>query len=110
MRRFLNFSRDNNIEFYRRNDIVPGVTLGQFNSTVRQRKNTGDYDVFIDFNKYGLRDTSDVSKAKESSLLIVGDSFTFGLGIETGKRFSDLVIYYFQNMKKMFITLRFLVG
>ena len=91
MRKFLNFSQGTLINFYRRDEIVPGLKLGEFNTTLRQRKNTGDYDVAIDINSYGLRDTRDLAKAKEASFLIVGDSFTFGHGIQTGKRFSDLL-------------------
>ena len=91
MRKILHFSQDTQVNFYSRDEIVPGVKLGKFNATFRQRKNTGDYDVTIDFNEYGLRDTRDVSKAKEDSFLIVGGSFTFGHGTNSGKRFSDLL-------------------
>ena len=91
MRKFLNFSQGTSITYYVRDEIVPGVRLGKFNATLRQRKNTGDYDVVINFNQYGLRDTRDISKAKKDSFLVVGDSFTFGHGIKAGKRFSDLL-------------------
>ena len=91
MRKFLNFSKGTLLNFYSRDEIVPGVKLGEFNATQRQRKNTGDYDVVINFNQYGLRDTRDISKAKEDSFLVVGDSFTFGHGIKAGNRFSDLL-------------------
>ena len=48
-RKLLNFSQGTVPKFYRRDDIVSGLNIGNFNTAVRQRKNTGDFDVFIEF-------------------------------------------------------------
>jgi hypothetical protein len=55
----------------------------------RQTKNTGDYDVEIRFNDWGLRDEKPLTSAKEGALFVVGDSFAFGWGVNLRDRFSD---------------------
>ena len=70
---------------------VAGVTLGKPDTTARQIKNSGDYDVRIAFNRHGLRDRRDISKGSEQDLYVVGDSFSFGWGVEENHRFSDVL-------------------
>jgi len=76
------------VRFHLTEDRVP---LGDANATVRQFKNTGDYDVEIAFNRYGLRDRKDLAAASESDLFVVGDSYSMGWGVEERERFSDLL-------------------
>ena len=66
-----------------------GPVLGVPNTRVRQRKNTGDFDVAIAFNKYGFRDDKDLAESTSVDVFVVGDSFTFGWGVEAKDRYSD---------------------
>ena len=66
-----------------------GPTLGPKNAIQRQIKNTGDFDVTVRFNKYGLRDTKDLARSNSEDYFLVGDSFTFGWGVEEEERLSE---------------------
>ena len=70
-------------------DAKAGVILGQRNTNARQIKNTGDYNVSVRINRHGFRDVQDISNGTERDLYIVGDSFTFGWGVEENRRFSS---------------------
>lgn len=70
---------------------IGSVNVGLPDSSQRQIKNTGDFDVMVTFNEVGLRDPLPPGAAIGDSVLVVGDSFTFGWGIAEGKRFSDLL-------------------
>lgn len=63
--------------------------LGPRNTTQRQIKNTGDFDVTIRFNRYGLRDAKDLAQGTADDVYLVGDSFTFGWGVEENERLSE---------------------
>ncbi len=63
--------------------------LGQPGTTQRQVKNTGDYDVAVSINRHGLRDSKDIAEATADDLIVVGDSFAWGWGVEASDRFSD---------------------
>lgn len=63
--------------------------LGQPGVAQRQVKNTGDYDVAVRINRHGLRDTRDIAEATAGDLVVVGDSFAWGWGVEAEERFSD---------------------
>jgi lysophospholipase L1-like esterase len=63
--------------------------LGQPGAAQRQIKNTGDYDVAVRINRHGLRDTKDIAEATAGDLVVVGDSFAWGWGVEAEQRFSD---------------------
>ncbi len=76
------------VAFHVTEDRVP---LGEANATLRQFKNTGDYDVEIAFNRHGLRDRKDLAGANESDVFVVGDSYSMGWGVEEGERFSDVL-------------------
>lgn len=67
------------------------LMLGRPGSQGRQAKNTGDFDVSVRINRHGLRDSKDVSQAGPGDIVFVGDSFTWGWGVEEKERFSDLV-------------------
>jgi len=76
------------VTFHVTEDRVP---LGLANTTVRQFKNTGDYDVEVAFNRHGLRDRKDLTQAAESDVFVVGDSYSMGWGVEEDERFSDVL-------------------
>ncbi len=63
--------------------------LGVPGSVQRQIKNTGDFDVSIRFNKWGFRDDRDVSTATEADWITVGDSLSFGWGVEEKDRVTE---------------------
>ena len=68
---------------------VGSLLLGSPDTEARQIKNTGDYDVAVRINSHGLRDANDVATAGSDDILVVGDSFTWGWGVEAPERFSD---------------------
>ena len=65
------------------------IRIGKKNYSGRQIKNTGDYDTSVTFNKYGFRDDKDVTQINPQDLLVVGDSYSLGWGVENDKRYSD---------------------
>ncbi len=65
--------------------------LGAPNTERRQTKNTGDYDVKVRFNRYGLRDSKDLAGSDDTAWFVVGDSFSFGWGVEETARYSDVL-------------------
>lgn len=68
---------------------VGSLFLGKPGTVARQIKNTGDYDVAVRINSHGLRDANDVATADSDDILVVGDSFTWGWGVEAQDRFSE---------------------
>lgn len=66
-----------------------GVALGKPDSTARQVKNSGDYDVKVAFNLHGLRDRQDIAAGTARDIYVIGDSFAFGWGVEEDERFSN---------------------
>jgi hypothetical protein len=70
---------------------IGALSLGQPGTRARQTKNTGDFDVFVVINRHGLRDSNDVSQATPEDLVVVGDSFAWGWGVEEEQRFSSVV-------------------
>ena len=63
--------------------------LGAPGRVARQRKNTGDFDVTVRIGRHGLRDDLDVATAGPDDVVVLGDSFTWGWGVEAPDRFSD---------------------
>ncbi len=55
----------------------------------RQWKNTGDFDVAISINRHGFRDKKSFDKQTSQGIFVVGDSFSFGWGVEETERFSN---------------------
>lgn len=80
MVKFLTFSPDTN-----------GVPLGAPNTTTRHWDSAGDFDVTVSFSKYGFRDAKDFLHAKGNALFVVGDSFSFGYGVEEQERYSNVL-------------------
>ena len=65
--------------------------LGPKNSTVRHWTRTGDFDVIVRFNRYGLRDSKDFAESTAADWFVVGDSFTMGWGVNEWERYSDII-------------------
>ena len=65
--------------------------LSHRNSSKRQWKNTGDYNVEVYSNHLGLRNRKNLKNSDENWIYVVGDSFSFGHGVSEGKRFSNLL-------------------
>lgn len=70
---------------------VGTLMLGRPGAQARQIKNTGDYDVAVAINGHGLRDDKDIAQATLADMVVVGDSFAWGWGVEAGQRFSNTV-------------------
>lgn len=68
-----------------------GLYLGEKNSVLRQWKNTGDFDVSVRINRFGFRDEKNLQSSTEKDWFVVGDSFSFGWGIEESDRYSNLL-------------------
>lgn len=63
--------------------------LGPRDISLRQVKNTGDFNVSVSFNRHGFRDRGDVAASKPGDIVLVGDSFMLGWGIEEDQRTSN---------------------
>lgn len=70
-------------------DPATGLVLGERNTSARQVKNSGDYNVGIRINRNGFRARQDVANGSIDDIYVVGDSFAFGWGVEENERFSD---------------------
>ncbi|HIF27076.1 MAG TPA: hypothetical protein EYQ40_00780 [Candidatus Marinimicrobia bacterium] len=67
-----------------------GVPLLKYkNQSMRQWKNTGDYDVSVFSNELGLRNHKDIKTNYVDEIYVVGDSYSFGQGVEESERYSD---------------------
>ena len=82
------FDVSGQVEFQKLSD---GTPIGQFDVTKRQVKNTGDFDVTVHFNELGFRDSKSVTESTKADIFVVGDSFSFGWGVEEKQRFSDVL-------------------
>lgn len=63
--------------------------LGPKNTSQLQIKNTSDFETTINFNKYGFRDSKDLATSTPQDYFAVGDSVSFGWGVDEDKRVSD---------------------
>ena len=80
-----------NAERFMSLQFVPGfgkVTVGQAHFNGAFAQNDGDFNVNITINRSGFRETKPMSDA-DDAIWFVGDSFTFGWGVEQPERFSD---------------------
>ena len=68
-----------------------GVLLCPKNFVGRLWKNTGDYNVAVNINKYGFRDKKDLAFSGPGELFVLGDSYGLGWGVEEDKRYSSLL-------------------
>src|SRR5712675_201096 len=63
--------------------------LGPEGQTIRQRNPQGDYDLQMSFNRFGFRDSKDLSSATSTDWFAVGDSMGLGWGEAETNRFSN---------------------
>jgi len=63
---------------------VPNTTFQHFDSE-------DEYSVEVKINKYGFRDSKDLSHSKEKDIVLLGDSFCFGYGVEEEERFGNIL-------------------
>lgn len=68
-----------------------GFPLGPPGFEGRLWRNTGDYDVSVSINALGLRDWKDLRRSAAGDVFVVGDSFSFGWGVEEEDRYSNLL-------------------
>ena len=68
-----------------------GAFTGPKNAVLRQFTNTGEFDHPTHFNAYGFRDQRDLGQSTARDIFVVGDSFSYGQGVEQGQRYSDLL-------------------
>src|SRR5712671_4280472 len=68
-----------------------GVPLGPEGQTIRQRNPQGDYDLQMSFNRFGFRDSKDLSSATSTDWFAVGDSMGLGWGEAETNRFSNVL-------------------
>ena len=68
-----------------------GVPISAIQGSFRQIKNTGDYNVEIKINSLGLRDNKELKSSTPLDYFVVGDSFSFGWGVEEEERFSNVL-------------------
>jgi len=81
------FNPNNQLRFNRPDGSLP--VLGPLGRQFQQVKNSGDYNVSVTFNRYGLRDSKDVKLAVAEDIILVGDSFAFGWGVKETERVSE---------------------
>jgi hypothetical protein len=68
-----------------------GVPVSRKKGSFRQIKNTGDYNVLIKINSLGLREQKLLKSSTANDYFVVGDSFSFGWGVEEEERFSNIL-------------------
>ncbi len=73
---------------------VDGTPVGETNSILRQWINSGEFDVKVSFNAYGLREAKDMRQSTDQDIFVVGDSFSYGQGVEEPERYSNLLDKY----------------
>lgn len=69
--------------------LEDGFPLGPRNFKGRLWRNTGDYDVSVHVNADGFRDRKNLRNSSAENLFVVGDSFSFGWGVEEEERYSE---------------------
>lgn len=72
-------------------DVGRGITLMKPIEHGRQWKNTGDFDVSVHIGRYGFRDSKELKSSSDRDFFVVGDSYSFGWGVEERQRFSNIL-------------------
>lgn len=47
--------------------------------------------ISVTYNRHGFRDPKDIRESNAGDICVVGDSYSFGWGVEDGKRYGDLL-------------------
>ena len=66
-----------------------GLVVAKNKGKFRQIENAGNYDVEININDLGLRESKSFKSSSPTDIYLVGDSFSFGWGVEEADRFSN---------------------
>ena len=82
-----------------------GVPISRKKGSFRQIKNTGDYNVLIKINSLGLREQKLFKTSTAEDYFVVGDSFSFGWGVEEEERFSNILDELLLNSKVFNISI-----
>ncbi len=86
------FSPKHNIWDYQIPMVENGFSvLGIPNSTFQHTNQANEYQVEVKINQYGFREKKELESSKENSLIILGDSFSFGYGVEEEERFGNVL-------------------
>jgi hypothetical protein len=96
VRTFYSRYNPNNIhvEYFFNIDGVPLMSQRHRSRSLRQWSNAGEFDVTIYANDLGFRSKKNLQKLPANTIYAVGDSFSFGHGVEEEERFSSLLEYY----------------
>jgi len=86
VRRFMPYFDPRNRVVCRLNE--EGLLLGVPSMTYRHGVPKGEFFVTVAFNHYGFRDSKDFLQASTNDIFVVGDSQTYGFGVEESNRFS----------------------
>lgn len=73
--------------------IRPDLPKSGVPNTEVRMINVREFDVTVRFNRHGLRDERDVTEARADEFIFIGDSQTFGQGVQARERFSERVGY-----------------
>lgn len=68
-----------------------GTPISKKRGVFRQIKNTGDYNVLVQINPLGLRESKPLETSTLNDYFVVGDSFSFGWGVNENNRFSNIL-------------------
>ncbi len=81
--------------------FVPNYDLFGLRPNIQVLATTSDFSIIYKINSQGLRDKEyDLTKPKDKTrILVFGDSFTYGEGVEYGERFSDIIEKSFPNLE-----------
>jgi hypothetical protein len=71
--------------------MTEGFPLGPPGFVGRLWRNTGDYEVEVRINAIGFRDCKDLGQSTADDIFVVGDSFSFGWGVEEPERYSNRI-------------------
>ena len=65
--------------------------LGLAGETVSLSHKAGDFDTTVTYNDAGFRERRSISESTGDDLFVVGDSYSFGYGVEADERYSNLL-------------------
>ncbi len=83
-------------------EMEKGLILAPPNFIGRHWRTSGDFDVSVNINEYGLREKKELTDSDEDDVFVVGDSFSFGHGVEEEERFSNVMQNLFSDSIKVY--------
>lgn len=88
-----------NVIFHMNKD---GVVLAEPGFSGRQWRSSGEFNVKVDINEYGFRDKNDLKNTTSKDFILLGDSYSFGHGVEEDKRYGNLIQDLFSDSIKVY--------